>query len=88
MPKRNTIFTRLEDFLQLTGELAGFAGRFFAETWKFPYEFEELFRQCYRVGNRSFSLVGLTGFIIGLVLTLQTRPTLQEFGAVSRNNFV
>ena len=28
-------------------------------------------------------LVGITGFIIGLVLTLQTRPTLMEFGAVS-----
>jgi phospholipid/cholesterol/gamma-HCH transport system permease protein len=28
-------------------------------------------------------LVGVTGFIIGLVFTLQSRPTLQEFGAVS-----
>jgi len=28
-------------------------------------------------------LVVVTGFIIGLVLTLQTRPTLMEFGAVS-----
>ncbi|AWM12818.1 ABC transporter permease [Flavobacterium sp. NRK F10] len=83
MPKTSTIFRKAGDFLQLTGELTGFAGRFFIETWKSPYEFEELFRQCYRVGNRSFPLVGLTGFIIGLVLTLQTRPTLQEFGAVS-----
>jgi phospholipid/cholesterol/gamma-HCH transport system permease protein len=28
-------------------------------------------------------LVGITGFIIGLVMTLQTRPTLEEFGAES-----
>jgi phospholipid/cholesterol/gamma-HCH transport system permease protein len=28
-------------------------------------------------------LVGVTGFIIGLVITLQTRPTLEEFGAES-----
>jgi phospholipid/cholesterol/gamma-HCH transport system permease protein len=35
------------------------------------------------MGNRSFLLVGITGFIIGLVFTLQSRPTLQEFGAVS-----
>ena len=28
-------------------------------------------------------LVSVTGFIIGLVFTLQSRPTLQEFGAVS-----
>jgi len=27
--------------------------------------------------------VGVTGFIIGLVITLQTRPTLEEFGAES-----
>ena len=35
------------------------------------------------MGNRSLLLVSITGFIIGLVLTLQTRPTLTEFGAVS-----
>jgi phospholipid/cholesterol/gamma-HCH transport system permease protein len=35
------------------------------------------------MGNRSLLLVGITGFIIGLVFTLQTRPTLMEFGAVS-----
>ncbi|GAA4280984.1 ABC transporter permease [Gaetbulibacter aestuarii] len=28
-------------------------------------------------------LVGVTAFIIGLVITLQTRPTLEEFGAES-----
>lgn len=35
------------------------------------------------MGNRSFLLVGVTGFILGLVFTLQSRPTLLEFGAVS-----
>ncbi|MGS2740189.1 MlaE family ABC transporter permease [Sinomicrobium sp. M5D2P17] len=73
----------ISDFFLLTGELAGFARRFLAEAWKPPFEFGELLRQCYNVGNRSLPLVGVTGFIIGLVLTLQTRPTLQEFGAVS-----
>jgi phospholipid/cholesterol/gamma-HCH transport system permease protein len=34
-------------------------------------------------GNRSLLLVAVTGFIIGLVFTLQSRPTLLEFGAVS-----
>lgn len=69
-------------FLQI-GDLSYFAGRFFKEVFKPPFEFNELLRQCYGVGNRSLPLVGITGFIIGLVLTLQTRPTLQEFGAVS-----
>lgn len=65
------------------GELSYFASRFFKEVFSRPFEFKELLRQCYSIGNRSILLVGITGFIIGLVLTLQTRPTLQEFGAES-----
>ena len=63
------------------GELAYFAGRFFKELFRPPFEFKELLRQCYHMGNRSLVLVMVTGFIIGLVLTLQSRPTLIEFGA-------
>lgn len=73
----------LQNFLIEVGELSYFAGRFFKEFWKPPYEFKELLRQCFYIGNRSLLLVSVTGFIIGLVFTLQSRPTLQEFGAVS-----
>ncbi|EMQ96323.1 MlaE family ABC transporter permease [Xanthomarina gelatinilytica] len=72
-----------KSFFIEVGELSYFAGRFFREVFSRPFEFKELLRQCYSVGNRSILLVGVTGFIIGLVLTLQTRPTLEEFGAVS-----
>ncbi len=72
-----------KSFFIEVGELSYFAGRFFKEVFSRPFEFKELLRQCYNVGNRSILLVGVTGFIIGLVLTLQTRPTLEEFGAVS-----
>lgn len=48
-----------------------------------PFEFKELLRQCYILGYRSILLVGVTGFILGLVFTLQSRPTLMEFGAES-----
>jgi phospholipid/cholesterol/gamma-HCH transport system permease protein len=65
------------------GELSYFAGRFFKEIFRPPFEFKELLRQCYNMGNRSLVLVMVTGFIIGLVLTLQSRPTLVEFGAES-----
>ena len=70
-------------FLIETGELSFFAGRFFKQTFKRPFEFQELIHQCYRVGVQSLPLVAVTGFIMGLVFTLQTRPTLAEFGAVS-----
>jgi phospholipid/cholesterol/gamma-HCH transport system permease protein len=57
--------------------------RFFKELFVPPYEFNELIKQCYIVGYKSLPLVGITGFIMGLVLTIQSRPTLAEFGAES-----
>ncbi|MGG7036658.1 MAG: MlaE family ABC transporter permease [Flavobacterium sp.] len=65
------------------GELAFFTSRFFKEVFKPPYEFKEFVRQCFSIGYRSLLLVSVTGFIIGLVFTLQSRPTLLQFGAVS-----
>ena len=79
----NSIKTKLQDFFIEIGELSIFAGRFFKESIKRPFEGKELLRQCFNIGNKSLMLVGITGFIIGLVITLQTRPTLQEFGAES-----
>ena len=73
----------LKAFLLEVGELSYFTGNFFKEVFKPPYEFKEFLRQCYYIGNRSLLLVGVTGFIIGLVFTLQSRPTLEEFGAAS-----
>ena len=73
----------IKAFLIETGELSFFAARFFRQTFKKPFEFQELLHQCYRVGVQSLPLVAVTGFIMGLVFTIQTRPTLDEFGAVS-----
>jgi phospholipid/cholesterol/gamma-HCH transport system permease protein len=79
----NKLIGKTNTYFEEIGELSYFAIRFFKEVFVRPFEFKELIRQCYYIGNRSLPLVGITGFIIGLVLTLQTRPTLQEFGAVS-----
>lgn len=73
----------LKSFFTEIGEMSYFAGRFFKELFTKPFEFKELLRQCYNMGNRSLFLVGITGFILGLVFTLQSRPTLMEFGAQS-----
>ena len=77
------ISNKVKTFFIEIGELSYFAGRFFKEAFSKPFEFKELLRQCYSVGNRSLLLVTVTGFILGLVFTLQSRPTLMEFGAVS-----
>ena len=83
MEKSLNISNRIKYFLIEIGELSFFATRFFKEAFVKPFEFKELLRQCYYMGNRSLLLVGVTGFILGLVFTLQSRPTLIEFGAVS-----
>lgn len=83
MAEKTHMIQRVQDFFVEVGDLSYFTGRFFREVFSPPFEFKELLRQCYEVGNRSLTLVSVTGFILGLVLTLQTRPTLIEFGAVS-----
>jgi phospholipid/cholesterol/gamma-HCH transport system permease protein len=65
------------------GNATLFAARFFREVVKPPYELKEFIRQCYIIGYKSLPLVAITGFIMGLVLTIQSRPTLAEFGAES-----
>jgi phospholipid/cholesterol/gamma-HCH transport system permease protein len=73
----------LRRFLEEVGDLARFTARFFRELVKPRPEVEEFFRQCFWVGYKSLPLVGITAFIMGLVLTIQSRPTLLEFGAES-----
>ena len=55
----------------------------FRYTFSFPFEFREFLRQCFQVGNRSIPLIAITGAIMGLVLTIQSRPILNDFGAES-----
>ena len=65
-------YRRLERF----GNLVRFsleAGRTLFTT---PPDFREWCRQGFALGNGSAGLVALTSFIVGIVLTIQSRPTL------------
>lgn len=53
------------------------------ETFSRDFEFKEFLRQCFQVGYKSLPLITVTGAIMGLVLTIQSRPVLADFGAVS-----
>lgn len=75
--------SRRSEFFTEVGNISAFTGKFFREGFKPRYEWSELFRQCYIIGYESLPLVGITAFIMGLVLTVQSRPTLEEFGAAS-----
>jgi phospholipid/cholesterol/gamma-HCH transport system permease protein len=87
----NSIKKKSETFLNTTFKnffleislITKFTVRFFKELFKPPYEFNELVKQSYSIGCKSLPLVGITGFIMGLVLTIQSRPTLVQFGAES-----
>jgi phospholipid/cholesterol/gamma-HCH transport system permease protein len=74
---------QMEGILLQIGNVAAFTGQFMKEAFSFDFEFREFIRQCYKIGNKSLPLVGITGFIMGMVLTIQSRPALDEFGAVS-----
>lgn len=71
-------------FLQETGDTARFTLRFFAEVFRPRYEISAFIRQCYAIGYKSLPLIGLTGFIMGLVLTMQLRPSMIEYGVESQ----
>jgi len=81
--RHKNMVKKIANFFSSTGEISRFAGRYFKEAFLPPYEFSELLKQCYYIGNKSFTLVATTGLIMGIVITLQTRPTLMEFGATS-----
>jgi phospholipid/cholesterol/gamma-HCH transport system permease protein len=81
--KKPVISKKIDDFFRGLADAYAFVKRFFVEVWFPPYEFKEILRQCYEIGYRSLPLISLTGFIIGIVFTNQSRPSLAEFGATS-----
>ncbi len=73
----------IDKFFLEVSSITTFTLRFFKEVFKPPYEFNEVMKQSFLIGYKSLPLVAITGFIIGLVLTIQSRPTLAKFGAES-----
>lgn len=69
-------------FVEMT-LLTKFIFHFFKEVLKPKYEVNAFLKQSYLIGCKSFPLVAITGFIMGLVLTIQSGPTLAKFGAES-----
>jgi len=82
-PSKNPIVKAFTNLFTEVTLLTKFTIRFFKVLFMPPYEFNELVKQCYIIGCKSLPLVGITGFIMGLVLTIQSRPTLAQFGAES-----
>jgi phospholipid/cholesterol/gamma-HCH transport system permease protein len=60
-----------------------FISRTIKVTFSRDFEFREFLRQCFQIGYKTLPLISVTGIIMGLVLTIQSRPALVDFGAVS-----
>jgi len=74
----------IELFLNEVGGLSRFTARFFNQCFKPRYEVKEFVRQCFIIGYRSLPLIALTAFILGLVLTMQLRPSMVDYGVESQ----
>jgi phospholipid/cholesterol/gamma-HCH transport system permease protein len=71
------------NFLTDLADVFFFLSRIGKETFTRDFEFREFFRQCFQIGYKSLPLISITGTIMGLVLTIQSRPVLVDFGAVT-----
>jgi phospholipid/cholesterol/gamma-HCH transport system permease protein len=74
---------KLKSFLLRTADIYRFFIRVLKEFFLPPYEWKEILRQCYQVGNKSLFLISFTALIAGVVFTKQSRPSLASFGAES-----
>ncbi|WP_343672199.1 ABC transporter permease [Chitinophaga sp.] len=79
----SAITSSLNRYMAAVGEQVSFAAQFGRNIFRDGFEWNEFLHQCYVVGVRSVSLVAISGFVIGFVLTLQTQPTMKQFGAES-----
>lgn len=75
--------SKINKLFSKAGEVFLFLIKIIKNTFSKGFEFKEFIKQCFQIGNKSFALISVTGTIIGLVLTIQSRPVLIKFGAVN-----
>ncbi len=73
----------LINFFETIADLSVFSIRFFKEAIVPPYELAEVRKHMVELGVKTFPIVSVAGFIIGLVLAMQSQPVLLRFGAES-----
>ena len=63
------------------GGLSAFGARAVRDAFRPPFEILEIVRQMFDIGSRSVPLIAMSGFAIGVVLSMHTRASLERFGA-------
>ena len=74
---------KVSEFFRNVSDVALFVVNVVRNTFSRGFEFSEFLKQCYQIGNKSLPLISITGIVIGIVLTIQSRPVLLNFGAVT-----
>jgi phospholipid/cholesterol/gamma-HCH transport system permease protein len=72
----------MEFFNMVTG-ISMFSVDFFKNIFFPPYEFAEIKKHMDELGVKTLPIISVTGFIIGLVLAMQSEPVMIRFGAGS-----
>lgn len=75
--------SKINEFLSNIATVFLFLIKIVKNTFSKGFEFKEFLKHCFQIGNKSFALISVTGTIIGLVLTIQSRPILLKFGALN-----
>lgn len=73
----------LTNFFQTISGLSTFSLRFFKSVFIPPFELGEIKKHMDELGIKTMPIVTVAGFIIGLVLAMQSQPVMQRFGAES-----
>lgn len=81
--KNYLISKRIDRFFMSLNKAYRFVIQYFKQAFIPPFHFAEVINQCFEIGLRALPLITLTGFIIGIVFTKQSRPSLEDFGATS-----
>jgi phospholipid/cholesterol/gamma-HCH transport system permease protein len=72
---------RLTEFFIMISGLWHFQLQFFKQIFFPPYEVDQIRKHMDELGIKTLPIVSVTGFIIGLVITMQMHPVMVRFGA-------
>jgi phospholipid/cholesterol/gamma-HCH transport system permease protein len=67
--------------LAAVGDVSLFGARALREAFRPPFELDQILRQVFEIGARSAPLILMSGFAVGVVLSMHTRASLERFGA-------
>jgi phospholipid/cholesterol/gamma-HCH transport system permease protein len=79
--QRDSMEAKLKEFFIMIAGLWRFQLQFFKQVFIPPYEIEQIRKHMDELGIKTLPIVSVTGFIIGLVITMQMQPVMVRFGA-------